>query len=334
MPFRPVASPPAPVLTPLYTYLVGFRASHLGHAQPAAHRLLLLVFAAAPLFLLLSLRDEALFLLAYTAALLLWARLEGALAAERAQQAREQTLHQTHEKLSLEHLRVAMTLLFLLHVGFFGTGAFPRLPLSPPPPFPSPCSLTANPTSLSLAGNAGNVASISSFYLSPVYRLVPIFSPFLMAALLLLKILLPFLLLALVLHLLSLSPISAPPSLRTQGALRSSSSSSSSTSSTSDAGIMGGLALPDGTSLVLLAGCGADILALSFLYAVRIEGSWLEIGRSITHFVMANMLQVFMLLLAALAHAVLGRGDNSRQARRSETATTTTMTNATTSQAS
>jgi phosphatidylinositol glycan class N len=97
---------------------------------------------------------------------------------------------------------------------------------------------------------------------------------------------------------------------------------------------MGGLALPDGTSLVLLAGCGADILALSFLYAVRIEGSWLEIGRSITHFVMANMLQVFMLLLAALAHAVLGRGDNRRQARRSETATTTTMTNATTSQAS
>lgn len=42
----------------------------------------------------------------------------------------------------------------------------------------------------------GNVASIASFYLGPVYRLVPVFSPVLMAILLMFKIIVPFLLLA------------------------------------------------------------------------------------------------------------------------------------------
>ncbi|KAI0270500.1 Phosphatidylinositolglycan class N-domain-containing protein [Gloeopeniophorella convolvens] len=58
-----------------------------------------------------------------------------------------------------DDVRIALFFLFFVQVGFFGTG---------------------------------NVASVSSFYLEPVYRLVPTFMPFLMSALLLFKLLAPF----------------------------------------------------------------------------------------------------------------------------------------------
>ncbi|CEH15129.1 Glycosylphosphatidylinositol anchor synthesis protein [Ceraceosorus bombacis] len=259
--------------------------------QPAAHRLLIIVFAFAPVFILLSIRDEALFFAIYVATLLVWARIEGALQEERfllqrykddlaaADQATTSQSSTSHTRcsiatdepraLALEDLRIVITFIFFLHVGFFGTG---------------------------------NIASISSFYLSPVYRLVPIFSPFLMAALLLLKILVPFVLLAAIFHVLCVTPRSAvlaQEPISTRGKLVEPSTILGPRSP-------GGLSLADPYALVLAASCAFEVLAITFLFAVRTEGSWLEIGRSITHFVMANLLQVFVLALAGLAGVVVG----------------------------
>jgi len=71
----------------------------------------------------------------------------------------------------------------------------------------------------------------------------------------------------------------------------------------------GGLGLRDFFSLTLIACIAADILALHFLFTVRTHGSWLEIGRTITHFAMANLLQIFMLALSTLTEVVIGKVD-------------------------
>ncbi|KAJ1030226.1 hypothetical protein NDA16_001137 [Ustilago loliicola] len=233
--------------------------------QPSSQRLAIVVFAFAPVFVLLSLRDEVLFFGCYTATLLVWAKLEGSLH-ESQPQASSQTPSNAKRLLQLPELRISLFYLFFLHIGFFGTG---------------------------------NVASISSFYLSPVYRLVPIFNPFLMATLLLLKILVPFLILNAVFSLMATTP---PLPL------------TATTPKSIDRGLKlmgetapGGLGLDSGLSLVFGAGIAADVLALNFLFAVKSEGSWLEIGQTITHFVMANLLQIFMLALAAASSAIIGR---------------------------
>ncbi|ANB14247.1 Mcd4p [Sugiyamaella lignohabitans] len=135
-------------------------------------------------------------------------------------------------KLSLSEFRTALFFFFLSQVGFFGTG---------------------------------NVASISSFSLDSVYRLIPIFDPFAMSALLMFKIMVPFAILSVTLGLINLR-----------------------------------LGVPKSAlfSMVLSV---SDILSLNFFYLVVDEGSWLDIGTGISHYCISSLLCLFMILLEYLS---------------------------------
>ncbi|WFD29244.1 hypothetical protein MSPP1_000251 [Malassezia sp. CBS 17886] len=224
--------------------------------QPVRQRVVLFVFACAPGFVLLSLRDEVLFYVCYTALCISWAHIE----AETARAAVAASPRPPPPRgLTLDDVRIGMAYFLLLHIGFFGTG---------------------------------NVASISSFYLSPVYRLVPVFSPFLMSALLVLKLIVPFVVLSCVLVGLAAQRVehrAQPRVMRRVPVLAS------------------GVGLRDVFIPLHVAALAGDVLALNFFFAIRDSGSWLEIGQSITHFVMANLLQVYMLVIASLAGLLMGR---------------------------
>ena len=247
--------------------VLGFQRPRGTLAQPVRERLVLLIFAFAPVFVLLSLRDEVLFYAVYTLLVLAWGHMEAELARNRIviQRITSSTRSavtvqepQRPRNMILDDIRVGIVYLVLLHVGFFGTG---------------------------------NVASISSFYLSPVYRLVPVFSPFLMAALLVLKLIVPFVILSCVLAAVCMQPLEtralAPVTSRIPI-------------------VASGLGLRDVHIPLVVAALAGDVLALNFFFAIRDEGSWLEIGQSITHFVMANLLQMYMLAIATLSAFLLG----------------------------
>lgn len=137
-----------------------------------------------------------------------------------------------HRSLILSDVRVSLFFLFLLHSAFFSTG---------------------------------NIASVSSFSLDAVYRLLPIFDPFSQAALLIFKILAPFAL------------VSANLGFLTKR-----------------------LKLKSGGLFTVVMGIG-DYMTLRFFWVVRDEGSWLEIGESISMFIIASALCVFVAGLEALS---------------------------------
>ncbi|KAJ1649120.1 Glycosyl phosphatidyl inositol anchor synthesis [Dispira simplex] len=107
----------------------------------------------------------------------------------------------------------------------------------------------------------GNIASISSFSLEAVYLLTTIFDPFLMGALLIFKILIPFFLLSAVLGIIN----------RTKG-------------------------LPPMTMFLVVLST-TDIMTLHFFYLVKDTGSWLEIGTTISHFSIASLFVLFIMVL-------------------------------------
>jgi phosphatidylinositol glycan class N len=117
----------------------------------------------------------------------------------------------------------------------------------------------------------GNVASLSSFSLQSVYRLTTIFDPFLMGGLLLLKILIPFFIVSSVFYILNKSIRLSP------------------------------------FSLFLLVLSISDIMTLNFFYLVRDDGSWLEIGTTISHFVISSLFVLFMILLFLLSEILVGK---------------------------
>jgi len=210
-------------------------------------RLVEIVFAYAPAFIILSLSYETLFYLAFAGSLLIWLELETRMArfeeAHEGSSGREGGTRRGSTqrvepitKFRLHHGRLSLFYLFFIHVGFFGTG---------------------------------NVGSISSFYLEPVYRLVPIFSPFLMSSLLLFKILIPFLIVSAVFSSLNHR-----------------------------------LGLPK-FSLFVSSLTITDLMSLNFFFLVNDVGSWLQIGQSISHFAISSLLLVFMFLLHFLGDFLL-----------------------------
>jgi phosphatidylinositol glycan class N len=117
----------------------------------------------------------------------------------------------------------------------------------------------------------GNVASVASFTVESVTRFRTVFSPFLMGALLVFKILIPFLVLSSFYSVLSRA-VDLPP-----------------------------------FALFLLTVTTTDVMTLNFFYMVRDTGAWLDIGESISHFVIASALSVFSMVLFWISHKIVGQ---------------------------
>ncbi|RPA72718.1 PigN-domain-containing protein [Ascobolus immersus RN42] len=142
------------------------------------------------------------------------------------------TVESPYRPLHLSDTRIALFFFFFIQVAFFGTG---------------------------------NIASISSFSLDSVYRLIPIFNPFTMGALLIYKILIPFTLISAFLGILNKAIGMAP------------------------------------SAVFMVVMAISDVLTLNFFYMVKDEGSWLEIGSTISHFCIASLLFVFVSALELLS---------------------------------
>jgi len=232
------------------------------------HRLLVVFLTFSPIFIILTISYEGLFYFAFCITLLTWVRLEhrfhrhstltkppsptyngtpsSPIPSNHAQQngsAKPKSPptilprpSNPYRALTLSDLRLSLFALFLLHSAFFSTGT---------------------------------IASVSSFSLDAVYRLIPVFDPFSQGALLLLKILVPFAVLSahvgLVNHLVGLAP----------GAV-----------------FLGVVAV-------------GDYGTMRFFWCVRDEGSWLEIGTSISQFVISGALGMFVAGLEGVGEVMM-----------------------------
>ncbi|NXC36205.1 PIGN transferase, partial [Campylorhamphus procurvoides] len=111
----------------------------------------------------------------------------------------------------------------------------------------------------------GNIASINSFDPASVYCFLTVFSPFLMGGLLVLKVVIPFVLVS-----CAFEAVQVTTQLSSK-------------------------------SLFLIVLVISDIMALHFFFLVRDYGSWLDIGTSISHYVLVMSLTIFMMLMNGLA---------------------------------
>lgn len=205
-----------------------------GNHHTVFSKFLLYFLGFGPCFVILSISVEGLFYVAYSLTLVAWVMVESVVrnGSPRPNFLKVNKVYHFRE----DDLRIALFFLFFVQVGFFGTG---------------------------------NVASISSFYLEPVYRLIPIFSPFFMAALLIFKIVVPYVILsvasALLNHFLHLPPF----------------------------------------SLLLVALTLTDGMTLTFFFNVRDTGSWLEIGQSISFFCITSLLLLWSAGICAAGEHLL-----------------------------
>ncbi|XP_077348180.1 GPI ethanolamine phosphate transferase 1 [Lithobates pipiens] len=110
----------------------------------------------------------------------------------------------------------------------------------------------------------GNIASINSFDPASVYCFLTVFNPFVMGALMMWKILIPFIM---VMCAFETVQISAQISSK---------------------------------SLFLIVLVISDIMSLHFFFLVKDYGSWLDIGTSISHYVIVMSMTIFLMLLSGL----------------------------------
>ncbi|KAL3813766.1 hypothetical protein ACJIZ3_015034 [Penstemon smallii] len=195
----------------------------------------------APAFLLLSIGYEAVFYGALALALMAWILFENAhLYISKANKSSTSMINSVEDNivmpsddrcLQLSDMRIPLAFMVFFNIAFFGTG---------------------------------NFASIASFEISSVYRFITVFSPFLMAALLIFKLLIPFMLV--------ICAFTAMTKL---------------------------IRVPLLGCYFLVIIC-SDIMTIHFFFLVRNTGSWMEIGNSISHFGIMSAQVVFVLLLFAL----------------------------------
>ncbi|KAK7059142.1 Glycosyl phosphatidyl inositol anchor synthesis [Paramarasmius palmivorus] len=213
-----------PLVSQALGWILLVSSSVLPFAAPIKHesadsKFLMHFLGLGPLFIILSISDEILFFVSYSITLYLWTEVEKSLAETTRDLKGTQSL--STYRFKTDDVRIVLFFLFFVQVAFFGTG---------------------------------NVASISSFYLAPVYRLIPVFHPFFMAVPLVCKITAPYVMLSLaiasVTHSLKLPPF----------------------------------------SLFQLALMLTDGMTLTFFFKVRDTGSWLEIGQTISFFVITSLL--------------------------------------------
>jgi phosphatidylinositol glycan class N len=199
----------------------------------------------SPTFIILTISWEGLFYFVFCMTIVTWVRLEHAIYVHTGSSVAKQpdvgngsvakaanTSSTTvdgetfyYRALTLSDVRVAIFFFFLLQSAFFSTG---------------------------------NVASISTFSLDSVRRLVPVFDPFAQGALLILQILIPFAIISANLGILNRRLEVAP------------------------------------SALFMVVMAISDIMTLNFFYMVRDEGSWLDIGMTISHFCIASALCTFV----------------------------------------
>lgn len=120
----------------------------------------------------------------------------------------------------------------------------------------------------------GNIASINTFDPSYVYCFKTVFSPFIMGGLIIFKIAIPFLLVGFALNVVLLR-VGQPHRLS-----------------------------------VLLAMVVSDVMGLQFFFLVRDEGSWLDIGISISHYVIIMCVAVGVVVMMLVARIYTGTSLN------------------------
>lgn len=116
----------------------------------------------------------------------------------------------------------------------------------------------------------GNIASVNTFDPATVYCFLTVFSPFVMGALILWKMVIPFVFVSCAFNVIV--------SLLNRS-------------------------LKHGLLLMLIM---SDILALNFFFLVRDYGSWLEIGVSISHYVIMMSMSIGTVLLVGVARLLTG----------------------------
>ena len=116
----------------------------------------------------------------------------------------------------------------------------------------------------------GNIASVNTFDPAVVYCFLTVFSPFVMGALILWKMIIPFIFVSCVFNaIISLFNRSLKTCLL----------------------------------LMLLM---SDIMGLNFFFLVRDSGSWLEIGVSISHYVIMMLMNIGIVILVGVARLLVG----------------------------
>ncbi|XP_033842038.1 GPI ethanolamine phosphate transferase 1 [Periophthalmus magnuspinnatus] len=112
----------------------------------------------------------------------------------------------------------------------------------------------------------GNIASINSFDPASVYCFLTVFNPFIMGGLMMWKVIIPF-----IIVMCTFEAIQVTTQLSSR-------------------------------SLFLIVLVISDIMALHFFFMVQDYGSWLDIGTSISHYVIVMSMTIFLMILSVVTH--------------------------------